>query len=1167
MRPGPPRRHGGRLACAALVLGLALLAAAPAVSLGADAVEGSTYPGRVVAAPAGCSAQPAPSVDWGDGQASSPASCASFNSVQTGAHTYRHAGSYAAVASYMSSNGPRTTAFAVSVTDAALTATGRDLSAVAGRAFGATVAHLVDANPYSAAGDYTAAVDWGDGATSAGTLAAAGDGFDVTASHTYGSAGRRAVTVTVADEGGATATATGTAIVAAAPATTVAPVEIAPPAAAPAPAPQAAFTIAAPQPDAGGASLTLDASATHSPGALAVAQYRWQVAGANTTADTCGPGTSKLKLFLAKAGAQTITLTVSDVAGRTTQVQQTAQVAGVGYRPAVHAPHAVISAPMAWCIPGVNDPPVDVSANGGPPHGCNQTFQVGITEAVGCFVEIDKGSDIPAAEAAILDQQPQWTASGAHAIDAATTRATGARAARFNPAGVALLSGPALAYFARPFVSHSEVRFNGVDYIPHGGASILIVPALGLIISSDATIALAKIPIANGQVAEYVPYTRPGGRVHVDDYQLSREARRVGVAGLDFDGRIGLDFLYHRAELTASITMPSFFSTAGGEPFNAAVVLHADNHSGLQLDQIHLGPLNADVFGLGFSDVRFDYDAPSDDWDAQGKLDLFGALAIDATPDPPNPPEYGVHFRGGTFKSAGAAADFGDSGIEIFPGIQLNRVGVAVSLDPTLFIGDIGLRVLELGQISGRVLVALPSDAAPYVLSTGDAGPQFAQLAGRTFTGSPTVGVGGALALQIAGIDIPFANAYVLYSYPSYLAFGGNVQYGADDFGIDGGVNGEFNVGAGQFNVEGHVQINLPDPLPGFGGDVVVSSKGIAACGSGYIFPEGHIELGAGYHWGDGLVLWIQNCNIGEFRQQVQTRAARAADQGARTFTLPAGLPDAEVRLSGAGGAPDVSVRGPDGQTASSPTGTLGGSGRFLLVRTPNLDATWISIKKPLAGTYTVSTAPGSPAITALATADGLPPAAVRANVTGSGTHRVLHYDVRPRPNQQVTFLEGSHRIASTTTGGQGSVAFTPAGASLGSRAVIAQVTLAGLPNADLAVAHFTVTRPPRLARVGGLRVGRDGRVLRITWRPTPGAAAYAVDVHGTDGTIHSTTTSARRTSALVRGIPRTVSGRVTITAVRDRDHGPHTSASFDALAPLRTGVHAIAHHHRKPRG
>jgi hypothetical protein len=52
--------------------------------------------------------------------------------------------------------------------------------------------------------DYSATVDWGDGTSSAGTIASAASGFVVTASHNYGSPGNRLLKITVVGPGGAT---------------------------------------------------------------------------------------------------------------------------------------------------------------------------------------------------------------------------------------------------------------------------------------------------------------------------------------------------------------------------------------------------------------------------------------------------------------------------------------------------------------------------------------------------------------------------------------------------------------------------------------------------------------------------------------------------------------------------------------------------------------------------------------------------------------------------------------------------------------------------------------------------------------------------------------------------------------------------------------------------
>jgi hypothetical protein len=66
--------------------------------------------------------------------------------------------------------------------------------------------------------DFTAAINWGDGTSSAGTLTQTAAGaFDVSGTHTYTTAGTKALTIAVTDEEGQTLSLTATATVAAAP--------------------------------------------------------------------------------------------------------------------------------------------------------------------------------------------------------------------------------------------------------------------------------------------------------------------------------------------------------------------------------------------------------------------------------------------------------------------------------------------------------------------------------------------------------------------------------------------------------------------------------------------------------------------------------------------------------------------------------------------------------------------------------------------------------------------------------------------------------------------------------------------------------------------------------------------------------------------------------------
>ena len=176
-----------------------------------EATEGSQFSGQL--ATASCTIYGTPTIDWGDGL-TSKATVTEFSI--SGSHTYTEAGVYNGSVSYEDDCGLHKVAFQAKVGDAALSATGVPVSAAAGAQFTGTVATFTDANPESAASDFTATVDWGDGtSTTAGTIgSAAGGGFTVTGSHTYAAGGTYATSITIKDVGGATATATGTATVA-----------------------------------------------------------------------------------------------------------------------------------------------------------------------------------------------------------------------------------------------------------------------------------------------------------------------------------------------------------------------------------------------------------------------------------------------------------------------------------------------------------------------------------------------------------------------------------------------------------------------------------------------------------------------------------------------------------------------------------------------------------------------------------------------------------------------------------------------------------------------------------------------------------------------------------------------------------------------------------------
>jgi hypothetical protein len=176
-------------------------------------------------------------VDWGDGSTSSgavvhtsTALLGSCNYDVTASHTYAEAGSY----TYdVTIDGPGGTLDAgtatATIADAPLNAGGIDFSATRNTSFTTTVATFADANSLAKAGDFTAAISWGDGSTSAGAITPVPGGFAVAGTHTYAATGSFKFSVAIQSAGGSQTSAGATATILATPTTTPPPVGTGPP--------------------------------------------------------------------------------------------------------------------------------------------------------------------------------------------------------------------------------------------------------------------------------------------------------------------------------------------------------------------------------------------------------------------------------------------------------------------------------------------------------------------------------------------------------------------------------------------------------------------------------------------------------------------------------------------------------------------------------------------------------------------------------------------------------------------------------------------------------------------------------------------------------------------------------------------------------------------------
>lgn len=157
-------------------------------------------------------------IDWGDGSEPSQGEVSSTGLV-SGSHTYADEGSFTitltgtnAVAVTPLVSGSKLTSWSstntVSIADAPLNGTvgsGNPFTATAGTSFSALLAHVVDTASNGKASDLSATIAWGDGTTSAVTLAASGGGYDASGSHTYSASGAKSGTVHFVDVGGSKA--------------------------------------------------------------------------------------------------------------------------------------------------------------------------------------------------------------------------------------------------------------------------------------------------------------------------------------------------------------------------------------------------------------------------------------------------------------------------------------------------------------------------------------------------------------------------------------------------------------------------------------------------------------------------------------------------------------------------------------------------------------------------------------------------------------------------------------------------------------------------------------------------------------------------------------------------------------------------------------------------
>jgi hypothetical protein len=1190
-------------AAAALLLGFPGVARADFTT-----VEGQSFSGRVVDVQQ-CASLTA-TIDWGDGTPTSAGAPDGGNAdgadgVQ-GTHTYAEEGTYNGSVSYTCNQfvGARTATFHATVQDAALTASGSDSSGAAGLSMSALVAHLDDANPAGDANDFSAQINWGDGATSAGTVAvAAGGGFDVTGSHTYGTAGSYSVTTTITDVGTATATASSTAQIA---------------------------QTALPPPSA---MLTSPVDgATYTRGQVVNADYSCSPGAGSAlkpgVAGCSGPVPSGSPLDTSTVGAHTFVVIATDTDGQSATVMSRYSVTGAGpppppggqARPVAHARAAGVSKTLKgglWLsgiesTTAVNLRIVDYSwaIDGAPYTPCGQspiasmTFRsVGqhrvslrITDSLGSVAISD--IYVNAVKSAVNSQSVfdcENPASGGNQPSTAdcvkvfawSIVEVGSRGGRgdcfkleqlldtgaltkihYGAADLAhaasisqlfvysaSITGPvAINGLYVPVPSSKKTFYNSLDStVGVGNISLFLGPLGSQDVNLNLKVKPAKIPAGGCYSGATMGYHLPTNGVLKGDTK---------IAGLPIGGSLAVDLLYRSSRITATVSLPNIFKLSNGAPAQGTVCLNADNTNGVTFEGIKIFVPAAMIGPVELKDLSFTYLKTQNVLSGGATVILFpGGPGLNASPPPP---DQGFGLKNGQFDHAGLDFIFPISAQPVlYPGVFLSHIGVAIGVNPVRFTGQIGVNAAKVVAIDGDVFLVFASSSQPYDYPTSE-GP-LAPLSGKTFN-TFAMAVAGQAKIAVPSLgEIALANGFLLYEYPSYFEFGGGFDYSYSFLHVNGSINGFVDPSASAFNFEGKlsacvgtVKIKILFIKHTFnlciaaGG--VVSSKGIGVCAPIPVLP--FISVTIGYVWGDGPRVSFFSCDFGDFEVPV-TRSgdlglAHAA--GPSGINLPARLDAATIRLTGAGGPPDAVVTAPDGTQFSTADSTP--SNDIAVIQIAGSNETLIGLRHPHAGRWSIAPAPGSVPITEIAVAKSLPNPNIVASVRRQARRATLRYRLTTAPGRQVTFAErgpGTARMIGTARGDHGTITFTPGDGPAGRRQIVALITEQGTPVRNVVVTTYTA---PGLLRVGtpqGVRARRRGSALEVSWSPVPGAAGYATTLSLSDG--HSEMLFSRRASITFIGADTRFRGRVTVLALgRNGTRGPLGTALVQPMRVTRHG-------------
>ena len=1205
------------VAIMALVAAPAL--AAPVVSpVPVSATEGAQFSGNVATftdlALKGPTCQPPSSysatIDWGDNTSTSASTITGGTLDNGGLCDYTVSGSHTyadefngkfdvVVVAPGPSNGSASGALTVS--DAPLTLSGNGLGATAGTAFSGQVAMLTDASASAPSSDFTATIDWGDGSSSAGTVAGGGP-FSVVGSHTYNAPGNYSVKITVNDDGGSQKSATVSLTVAP---STPPPVPKAPlvttgsatlgsdattgavlngtvdPQATPVTDCHFDFGLT----DSYGTSLPCSSSPGSGSGAVGVSAqtgalqagstYHYRLVATSTGGTTAGQDGT----FAAPGNTPGFSAAIELAAGSDLSAGGLITFIGQATLPPGYQVYA-----YEWAF----DTPGQFTANTGPYNSATHRYTTGGLHTVTLQVDATDASG----------EQVQTT----------THYQTDLSSTGLVPGCQHDLKQGWLEFLAN-CISDDNGKYKikldgGVDFAgllltgAHGGETLTLDttgssggthnPDHHWTLSADGPVALSiqNTPIGTIQVYQWdllhsplvLPLSAqgapdqnaPGIRLFTVEVQHDCGAHAAVPpvvcaqlpGGFPLEGGFSVDLTPPLAgenpgvslEMTAHLRTP--IDITGTVALTGDVTGVNLDHMGLSTQGIHFGSLAT------LDPTSFTYDALD-----HGDHNVWTATLAAHLNVPASHPGFGLTVRlaNGGFQRASA---YLTGALNIGP-VSITTLSGGFGINPFQVQAGIGGTIGPLGITVG-VLYRDAWMGQPWHFQLGVADPNNNpdHVTPLSVTYLHVLQIGGALDVYGDGFlsgdvtvraGLPSLDA----DHPTLSAAGeiaGWFQHSTPDIPHD------------SWEVLGSVSVAFNTTLLSGSGTVGGFANDVWSRNSGGALQETHLIGGCGQVRVQGVLtlgvpitagVWVRHdfnsgdtpSGFGGCDDITPYCVAASAGHNAAPCSVIAGIAAASPRpqriqvapgedvanllIRSDTGQPEVRVSGPSGTVVTSAQATM--SKRYYELTSASGHDALVALFHPKPGIYTVNPLPGSPAIEPVADAHTVPSPDLRVRVTGHGRARVLQYSMRPAPGQTVQFAERARDVMhfiGIASAAHGTIRFTTQDAVTQRRNIVATVYEYGEQQRPVNIGTYTAPPATKVGRVRKVTVERRRNRAVITWSRVTGATGYEVLVIRTTGQ-HDLYQAGTHRSLSLDGVYPGTGARISVTAVGGESNRP----------------------------